>query len=73
IFLENRFPYAQDGDFVALGYDFYSGETTREYANFVFEDGEFNYIPSVVESSLQFGNDGTQWVPDNTIRYSLSG
>jgi len=73
IFLENRFPYAQDGDFVALGYDFYSGETTREYANFVFEDGEFIYIPSVVESSLQFGNDGTQWVPDNTIRYSLSG
>ncbi|TDN95155.1 hypothetical protein DET49_10238 [Salegentibacter sp. 24] len=73
IFLENQFPYAQEGDFVAVAYNFYSGETTTEYANFVFEDGEFNYIPSVVERSLQFGNDGTEWVPDNTIRYSLSG
>lgn len=73
IFLENKYPYAEEGDFVAVAYDFYSGETTTEYANFVFEDGKFNYIPSVVQRSLQFGNDGTEWVPDNTIRYSLSG
>ena len=73
IFLESQFPYAQEGDFVAVAYEFYDGETNTEYANFVFEDGEFNYIPSTVQRSLQFGNDGTMWVPDNTIRYSLSG
>jgi hypothetical protein len=73
IFLESQFPYAQEGDFVALAYNFYEGETTTEYANFVFQDGEFNYMPSVKQKSLQFGNNGTEWIPDNTIRYSLSG
>lgn len=73
IFLESKFPYAEEGDMVAIEYDFYSGETTTEYANFVFQNDQFNYIPSVVERSLQFGNDGTEWVPDNTIRYTLSG
>lgn len=78
IFLKNRFPYAQEGDFVAVGYTytFFEDDARKyetRYANFIFEDGKFNYIPSVVESNLQFGNDGTKWVPDNTIRYSLSG
>lgn len=26
---------------------------------------------STISTSLQFGHDGTQWVPDNTIRYTL--
>ena len=26
---------------------------------------------SIISTSLQFGHDGTQWVPDNTIRYTL--
>ena len=28
---------------------------------------------STISTTLQFGHDGTTWVPDNTIRYSLVG
>lgn len=59
---------------VPVAFDFYNGTSTNTaYGIFVFEDGEFNYVPKVAERSLQFGNNGTEWVPDNTIRYTLSG
>ncbi|EAQ48251.1 nuclear transport factor 2 family protein [Leeuwenhoekiella blandensis] len=72
IFLGREFPYAEEGDFVAVAYAFYDGSTSTEYANFIFENGVFVNIPSVIETSLQFGNDGTTWVPDNTIAYTLT-
>lgn len=72
-FLELHFPYAEEGDFIPVMYDFYNGDgTEKKYANFVFEGGEFHYIPSVIAQSLQFGHDGTTWVPDNTITYTLT-
>lgn len=73
-FLEPQFPYAVEGFMVPVAFDFYNGTSTNTaYGIFVFEDGEFNYVPKVAERSLQFGNNGTEWVPDNTIRYTLSG
>ncbi|MDN3595764.1 hypothetical protein [Zunongwangia endophytica] len=74
IYLGMQFPYAEEGDITAVAYDLYSsGETSTEYVNYIFEDGEFSLIPSTRTSSLKFGlNDGL-WVPDNTIRYSLTG
>lgn len=75
IYLENRFPYAEEGDMVAVAYDFYeSGEgVSTQYAKFEFKDGSFMHIPSVIEQTLSFGNDGSAWIPDNTIKYTLSG
>ncbi len=73
IYLGEVYPYAEAGDFVALAYNFYSGGTSTRYANFIYENGEWNHIPSVIEKSIQFGHDGTGWVPDNTIRYRLTG
>lgn len=73
IFLESLYQYAEEGDFVSVAYNFYDDGVTTEYANFVFEGGEFSNIPSVISHSLQFGNDGTTWVPDNTIRLGLTG
>ena len=73
IFLNNKFQYAEPGDYVAVAYKFYtsgSGTATR-YSNFVFENGSFQYISDVMETSLQFGYDGAIWVPDNTIQYSF--
>lgn len=73
IFLNNKYAYAEQGDYVAVAYKFYtsgSGTATR-YSNFVFKDGSFQYISDVMESSLQFGYDGVNWVPDNTIQYSF--
>lgn len=48
--------------------------TTYSYIkNFIFDGNEWSPYNNVIEQSLQFGNDGTSWVPDNTINYTLSG
>ena len=73
IFLGNEFPYAEEGDMVAVAYDFYDGGVSTEYAKFQFRNGAFTNIPSVIEQTLSFGNNGAEWVPDNTIKYTLSG
>lgn len=72
--LGNKFPYAKEGDMVAVAYDFYeSGEgVSTEYAKFVFQNGAFMHIPSVIEQTLMFGNNGAEWEPDNTIKYTLT-
>jgi len=73
IFLGREFPYATEGEYKAVGYQFYNGEATvTEYANFVFEGGDWMAIPSVVSDALQFGFEDGMWVPDNTINYMLS-
>jgi len=73
ILLNNKYPYAEAGDYKAVSYAFYtsgSGTATR-YSNFVFQNESFKYISDVKETSLQFGYDGVDWVPDNTIQYSF--
>ncbi|SDS43589.1 hypothetical protein [Gramella sp. MAR_2010_147] len=73
IFLGREFPYATEGEYKAVGYQFYNGEATvTEYANFVFEGGDWKAIPSVVSDALQFGFEDGMWVPDNTINYMLT-
>lgn len=72
IYLDDMFTYAEEGDYKTVGYAFYEdGSTSTKYSNFVFENGGFTLIRDVIETSLQFGNDGTTWVPDNTIEYKL--
>ncbi|MDR5591498.1 hypothetical protein [Christiangramia sp. SM2212] len=74
IFLGREFPYAQEGEYKAVGYRFYNGEATvTEYVNYVFEGGEWNAIPTVTSETLQFGYEDGMWVPDNTIKYTLAG
>ena len=74
IFLGREFPYAQEGEYKAVGYRFYNGdETVTEYVNYVFQNGEWNAIPSVTSEKLQFGYENGMWVPDNTIKYTLAG
>lgn len=71
-FLELQFPYAEEGAIVPIAYDFYSGSTNTRYANFQFENGEFTYIPSLIQQTLQFGHNGNEWEPDNTIVYTMT-
>lgn len=40
--------------------------------NFVFDGSVWNAIPTVIDSELQFAHNGTTWVPDNTISYTLT-
>lgn len=72
IFLESAFPYAEADDMIAVSYDLYSGSVETEYVNFVFDGEKWNGIPSVIEQTIKFGHDGTTWVPDNTIKYTLT-
>lgn len=78
--LEPQFPYAMDGDFVSVGYTYTfrdeSGARKFEtrYASFVYDEDEreWEFIPTVIPYTLQFGHEGTGWVVDNTILYTLS-
>lgn len=73
IYLESVYPYAEEGEMRAVGYKFYNGEATvTQYSNFVLTDGNWEMVPSVISTSLQFGNENGTWVPDNTIRYTLT-
>lgn len=72
--LEPRFPYAQDGDFVSVEYDLFTGSVETRYASFVYdgEEREWEFIPTVIPYTLQFGYEDTGWVVDNTIVYTLA-
>lgn len=72
--LEPRFPYAQDGDFVSVEYQMFVGSVVDRYASFVYdgEEREWEFIPSVIPYTLQFGYEDTGWVVDNTIVHVLT-
>lgn len=72
--LEPRFPYAQDGDFVSVEYKMYVGSVVTRYASFVYneDDREWDFIPTVVPYTVQFGVEDGEWVVDNTIVYQLA-
>ncbi|SDX97508.1 hypothetical protein SAMN05444411_11326 [Lutibacter oricola] len=72
IYLESAFPYAEAEDMTAVSYDLYSGSVETEYVNFVFDGDKWIGTPSVVAKTIKFGNDGSMWVPDNTIKYTLT-
>lgn len=72
IWLGLEYPYAEEGDFAAISYDLFSGGVSTEYANYFFNGDEWEYIPSVVEQSLQFGLEDGAWAPDNTKTYTLT-
>lgn len=74
-YLEPLFPYAQQGDFVSVEYKFYNGSATvNNYASFIYneDEREWNFIPSVIEQTLQFGHEGSGWVVDNTIIHTFA-
>jgi len=73
IYLGSKYPYAEADDMTAVSYDLYDGGLETEYVNFLFDGEKWNAIPSVVNQTLKFGQDGTSWVPDNTIKYTLTG
>ena len=73
IYLKTMYPYAEADDMTAVSYILREdGENNTDYVNFVFNGTNWNAIPSVIETSVKFGQDGTNWVPDNTIKYTLT-
>ncbi len=70
------FPFAQEEQQVFMIYRYFSGScscTQTRGDQYTFTNGEWVEYESTIATTLQFGHDGTTWVPDNTIRYTLTG
>jgi len=72
IYLKTLYQFAVADDFVAVEYDYYSGSVNAQNVNYVFDGSVWNAIPTVIDTVLKFGHNGTNWVPDNTIKYTLT-
>jgi hypothetical protein len=74
IYLGQKNPFAAKNDFIAVQYNAYkgSGVTAIENVNFVFDGDKWHAISEVIETITKFGHNGTNWVPDNTIKYTLT-
>lgn len=72
-FLNIKFPYAQDGDVLDVVYNYVSSSSGAQVRGDLYTktDGVWEAYKSTIETTLQFGHDGTNWVPDNTIKYTL--
>jgi hypothetical protein len=68
-FLNLKYPYANNDDQLIVTYKYYSGSTGTRGNLFTVIDG----VWTPFQNTLQFGHDGTTWVPDNTIKYTLVG
>ncbi len=70
-FLDLNDPFAQEEDELFVVYRFFIGGDfgTVTKGNLYTKTGGV-WMPSI--STLQFGHDGSSWVPDNTIRHSLT-
>ncbi|MDX1829591.1 MAG: hypothetical protein R3342_08605 [Lutibacter sp.] len=77
IFLADKFKYDNKsaGDIEAIMYKLYvGGGVTESYVMYFTYDGSSwsKYTNEIVET-VKFGHDGTTWIPDNTIKYTLVG
>ena len=72
IYLKTLYQFAAPEDFVAVQYAYFSGGVSQRNVNFVFDGSVWNAIPTVIDSVLKLGHNGTTWVPDNTIKYTLT-
>jgi len=72
IYLRTLYQFAAPDDFVAVEYNYFSGGVSQRSVNFVFDGSVWNAVPTVIDVVLKFGHDGTSWVPDNTIKYTLT-
>ncbi len=73
-FLSLNFPYAQEEDELFIIYDYYSSNSGAQRRGnlYTVTGGEFVGHESTISTTLQFGFEDGVWVPDNTIRYTLT-
>ena len=62
-------------EIVSFMYNIYnrSTRTTESYTiNFVFDGTLWAKYNDVAEETIKFGHNGSKWIPDNTIKYTLT-
>jgi len=78
IYLKTLYPFAHAGDVITSLYNWRHKNDDdvyiidKEIAPYTFDGANWNLIGSVIENSIKFGHNGTVWVPDNTINYTLT-
>ncbi len=74
-FLNIKYPYALEGDELIVVYDYYSSTSGAQLRGNLYtkSSGAWSGYESTISTTLQFGHDGANWVPDNTIKYTLTG
>ncbi len=65
----------EPGDIVMAMYELYKGGgVVKSYTkNYVFNGSSWSIYNNEIVETVQFGHDGSTWVPDNTIKYTLTG
>ncbi len=87
VFLKDKFKFDPKvaGDIVSTMYKLFvtdvddvdgdgrvDDRTTYSYVKyFVYDGADWSEYNDVISSNIQFGQDGTTWVPDNTIKYTF--
>ncbi|NEV92838.1 hypothetical protein G3567_01595 [Psychroflexus sp. YR1-1] len=61
-----------DGTIKHVLYKYYDGSVKYQFANYIYQDNMWTLLTNVVPETLQFGNNGETWVPDNTIKYEMT-
>jgi hypothetical protein len=75
----NYYLSAEEGDFrtSVFTYTYKNDDGVRQFDNFLavfmFVGGKWAAIQDVSPRVLQLGHDGSKWVPDNTIKYTMTG
>lgn len=74
-FLTLKYPFAQEEDELFVIYKYFSSNSGAGIRGdfYTFLNGSWTKSESVISTSLQFGFTDGEWVPDNTIRYTISG
>ena len=76
VWLNPQFPYAKAGDRYLVQYlwrDYDDDRKEKEQLVLSSFNGEgWEMIGSIIEAQLQLGHNGSNWVPDNTIKYSMT-
>ena len=88
VFLKDKFKYETKvaGDIEATMYKLYTTDvddldgdgrvddnTTYSFVKyFIYDGSNWSEYNDVLTTSIQFGHDGATWVPDNTIKYTLT-
>jgi len=80
IFLVDRFKFnpKSAGDIVPVMYELSKKDenndryTESNTDNYIFDGASWSKYNDVIEETVKFGHDGNVWVPDNTIKYTLT-
>lgn len=76
VYLKATKLFAEDGDIALVQYNYDNGPgTSKSVALFILDQGVWTLYGDkfqTVQQQLSFGHDGDNWVPDNTIKYTIT-